>query len=115
MVQCYQLKSHSTDLKGHYKTAYNLYITLYNEPINNNNNNNNNNNSNNNNNNNNHNSSNNNTAIVGSTHTQGSALQTSEMNSAYRSKHLMPCHWSIRTESYTIRNQTVFSSVEPSL
>ena len=43
MVQCYQLKSSKTDLKGHYKTAYNLYITLSNEPIHNNNNNNNNN------------------------------------------------------------------------
>jgi hypothetical protein len=37
------------------------------------------------------------------------------MKSTYRSKHLMPCDWNAMTESYTIRNQTVFSSVEPSL
>ena len=57
----------------------------------------------------------NNTAIIFATHTQGSALQTSEMKSAYRSKHLMPCHWNIMTEFYTIRSQTVFFNVEPSL
>jgi hypothetical protein len=60
MVQWYQLKSCNTDLKVHYKTAYNLYITLSNELIRG------------------GGGGGGDTAIIGATHTQGSAYQTSD-------------------------------------